>query len=351
MILFFLNQNFERVMVVHDVTSVIWTERWSTPGDFEVVVPYSPKFDKIKLGYFAEQSESTCLMLIEQIVRSNSKENGDVLTIKGRSIDCILESIVPVVDNLTLTGSPEYVAADLLTRVRDYDKFRIVYGRDYDFGLFGGGLGSQTSEKITYMVTHEPVATQIRTLLDINISGIRVDKDHQGQHIVRIDRRGPNDKVVFHTGAGDFDSYTIASSIKAYRNKAIVQYKINDAPRLMLVSSPDTRSFESLNNEIKQRAIWVDATNINREDYSTQAEFLGAVKLEGLYQLNDHKYQSLFDGKLNYSQLRYKYGFDYRIGDVVKCSVGYSSYDALISEYVWSMNSTEISSYPILQFL
>lgn len=89
---YILNNNFERVGVIDNFESFIWTDRWSECGDFELVVTAnSPYTDYLIVDNYIQIKESEHLMIIESVTFKNSFTDGDSIIVSGRSIESILD--------------------------------------------------------------------------------------------------------------------------------------------------------------------------------------------------------------------------------------------------------------------
>ena len=87
-----LDTNLLSIAIIDTYESLIWTDRYSKCGDFELYMPISdsiPWYFKQENMLMIEQSEH--LMIIETIEIESDSENGDHLKISGRSLESILD--------------------------------------------------------------------------------------------------------------------------------------------------------------------------------------------------------------------------------------------------------------------
>lgn len=87
-----LDQKFAAQAIIDSFESFIWTDRYNTPGDFEIYMPIA----KAPLEYIVRDNyiwirESDRLQIIEDITITTDVEDGDHITITGRTLDCLLE--------------------------------------------------------------------------------------------------------------------------------------------------------------------------------------------------------------------------------------------------------------------
>lgn len=87
-----LDRDFQTLCIVDAFESFIWTDRYNAPGDFEIYMPVND----IILTYGVENNyvwieESDRLMIIEEVLITTDAENGDHITLTGRSLESILD--------------------------------------------------------------------------------------------------------------------------------------------------------------------------------------------------------------------------------------------------------------------
>jgi len=102
-----LNENRERLGIIDEFESLIWSERYYECGDFEVLT--YPNQNNIILavqGHYISIEESERLMIIEDVHIVTDPVDGNKLVIKGRSIEIVLDRRIiwnPVVfENMSL---------------------------------------------------------------------------------------------------------------------------------------------------------------------------------------------------------------------------------------------------------
>lgn len=89
--LFVLNTNLDAVSVVDSYNSFIWTERYYEYGDFELYARMTNSIlDYIKQDYYLQRGDSDRVMIIEKILIKTDVEEGNTITITGRSLESIL---------------------------------------------------------------------------------------------------------------------------------------------------------------------------------------------------------------------------------------------------------------------
>lgn len=92
MLAWILDRNFENLGIVDVFESFIWTDRWDQVGDFELYIP--PRLEIIeylKQDNYVMIKESNKLMVIETLNLETVFDQGDMLTVSGRSLESLLD--------------------------------------------------------------------------------------------------------------------------------------------------------------------------------------------------------------------------------------------------------------------
>lgn len=89
--LFVLDTSLNQIAVLDTYKSLIWTERYDEYGDFEIVAPVTTEILRnLKQDYYLEHRNTNRTMIIEKILINTDVEDGNTLTITGRSLESIL---------------------------------------------------------------------------------------------------------------------------------------------------------------------------------------------------------------------------------------------------------------------
>ena len=87
-----LNKNLEFDGIIDIYESFIWTERFNEYGDFELYTQMDPYIlDTVQIGDYLEIADSDYVMVVESVVLDHDYEQGNHITIKGRSVESILD--------------------------------------------------------------------------------------------------------------------------------------------------------------------------------------------------------------------------------------------------------------------
>lgn len=87
-----LDTNLQVVAVADTYNSMIWTDRFQEAGDFELCRPMERSvLDYIQKDFYLWRKDSEHVMIIEKILIESDAEDGDRLTVTGRSLESILD--------------------------------------------------------------------------------------------------------------------------------------------------------------------------------------------------------------------------------------------------------------------
>lgn len=103
--LLILDKTLQVVAVLDSYNSLIWTDRFQEAGDFEIYRPMDRfALDYIKKDYYLWRKDSEHVMIIETLLIESDSEDGDRVTVTGRSLESILSRRV-IWGLKTLTGN------------------------------------------------------------------------------------------------------------------------------------------------------------------------------------------------------------------------------------------------------
>lgn len=88
---FILDRSYITKAIIDEFKSCVWTERYDSAGDFELVVPASKDVaSKIQINDYVSIKESDVIMIVETVELQSDAEAGDYLVYSGRSLESIL---------------------------------------------------------------------------------------------------------------------------------------------------------------------------------------------------------------------------------------------------------------------
>ena len=86
-----MNDEFERLAIVDDYSSFIWSTRYYTSGDFQLIVDANEQYMKLfKRDYYVVRDDDENVGIIENIVVQENEDDHSQLIVTGRFLDCII---------------------------------------------------------------------------------------------------------------------------------------------------------------------------------------------------------------------------------------------------------------------
>lgn len=89
--IYVLNTNYQVVGILDNYSSAIFTRRYWEYGDFELYIKANSKsLSLLQPDYYIKRDGDNYIYIVESIQLTTDHENGDFLTVKGRSVESIL---------------------------------------------------------------------------------------------------------------------------------------------------------------------------------------------------------------------------------------------------------------------
>lgn len=352
-----LNQKFELVTVVDVFESFIWTDRFRECGDFELYMAYDSYLMQFLMpDNYIVIEESDRMMIIEQCSIDTDAETGIHLTVKGRSIESILDRRI-VWGQINLVGNFQDKIEELMNTcvIKPSDSNRkidnIVFKRSTDPRITGLKIDAQYTGDNLYDI--------IQTTCEGRGIGFKmvVNKDNQFEFSLYVgeDRTYDQSKNAYVEFSPSFDNILNSNyleSKKSYKSVAFVAGEGEGSER-KTVSVGDTTL-----TGMDRRELFVDArdissnvseTNSAGENVSktlTDSEYKALLTTRGTEKLAENTTVCSFEGEADATGM-FKYGVDFNIGDTVQIVNEFGMEgSAVISELIISQDANGISIYP-----
>ena len=409
--LYILDDVLRRRDVVDLYESLIWTERYSEAGDFELVIKSDRGIRELfSTGTHLAIKDSCRVMTVDTLNDGVSSEGVPVLKITGPSIEKMLDDRVamPAMDTLTvtpkwvLTGTPGNIARAVFQKicvdgVLDAKDILPFY---MPGSIFPAGNIAEFSNIVTVELEVDSVYNSVKKLCDINNLGFRLVKNLDTSQLY-FDVYTGNDRttlqtifapVVFSPELDTLSNTSELTSTSKLKNIAyvfseqgsLIVYGENIDPtisgfdrRVLMVNATDVKvelpetaeeklvkykettasnleadavTQAAIDNAAIFRAIATaarTATNITR----LAAELVAItplLKQRGKEELAKCRIIIGFDGEIPKSGA-YKYGTDYNLGDlVVMRNVDGLTSNMRVTEQIFISDSEGERSYPTL---
>lgn len=125
-----LDKDFMQIDLIDEFESFYWIDRYSLCGNFEIVMPVLVKhLFSLRIDNYVAVKESDRLMVIESVILNEDPEQGDKLTISGRTLESFLSRRI-VWGKATGSGPIQWIIQNLLNQnaISPTDSKRVIPG-------------------------------------------------------------------------------------------------------------------------------------------------------------------------------------------------------------------------------
>lgn len=346
MIIRLLDLDFNAIAIIDMYESLIWTERYSAYGDFELhLVANQDVVDLMQSGYYLESSESDRLMIIEDILINADAEDGDKLVLSGRSLESILDRRV-IWHYTTLDGDLQTVILKLLDEnivspsvsARKISNF--IYEKSENEAVIVGEIQEQLRGENLYDV--------IKGFCDIYSVGFKVTLNDNGQFVFKLysgtDRsygQYDNAFVVLSTKFDNMLTSSYLESTKTLKNVCLIGGEGEGTSRkVSMVGNGSGLDRREMFTDARYISSTSDGVALSTDDYTK------LLKLRGTEDLAQNTATKSFEGSADISNF-FVFNEDFFVGDIVQVADDYGhEYAARISEMVRSDDPTASQMVP-----
>lgn len=324
----------ERLCVLDDYISAIFTDRYSVSGDFELLIsPTSAHAQHLQLGHYIHRQDVGSVYIIESTPLTQEVGGKQVLKVTGRTADAILARRI-VAQQTQVNGRVGECVAQLLAQnaINPADTARALPVIFEDM--------SQATETIRQQFTGTNLLEAIQKLLDPRGVGYRVRLQDGG--VIRIElykgldrtaRQTANPRAIFSQDFGTLDSLEYIETSDGTATNVLVAGEGEGLERKTAWATSGSQ------RGLARYELYKDARNASTNN--------GAIPLQTyLSQLRDEGAESLHGitravaGRANFGSLKYRQ--DVSLGDI--CTVGggelAASVDARLVEVIESIAET-----------
>lgn len=340
-------KQFTKTAVIDNATSIIWITRFNSAGEFELYIPAT--MERLQLfkneNVIITRDDSETIMIVEKVALNTDDENGDYLTITGRSIESIIgRRIVP--NQINLTGTVENGIRTLLTNniISPSNSMRRM--SFFKLGTLNGW--TETFEK---QITGKNLLESISDICVTYNYGFKLTFDSNNENLIfnlykGVDRsfdQSTNTHVIFSPDFENLSNTEYTADRTTFYNWVYVAgegegtaRKIGQAASII---EPGLSVYEK----------WVDARNVssNNGEIST-TEYIQMLRQQANEEIELSKITQTFSGEI-IDFNAYTYGVDYNLGDKVSIKNEYGiTGNATITEITEVEDETGYKLVPTL---
>lgn len=324
--IYVLNNKFERVDIIDGYTSVIWTTRYYTTGDFELYLAA----DEVTLNLIKNNNylvrdkdvngdELKNVMVIDKpnIKINTDVENGDYLTVTGKCLKSIVGRRV-VINQTVMHGKLETCINRLLneniinptdTR-RKINNFIFDNTTDFNVNLTMQATGDNLAELITEICTSYGLGWDVKIKNKKFVFYLYKGVDRSADQNV-------NPHVIFSYEFDNLITTDYNEDVSNYANVAIVAGEGEGAARKKLETGDNAVS------GLNRFEIFVDARDVSsNEGEITETEYNNMLDEKGKESLAELQKVTSFEGEVDATR-NYILNRDFFMGDLVQAINNY----------------------------
>lgn len=356
--LYTLDSLFRRNQVVDDFESLIWTERFSSMGDFEMHIRSTPGTRQL-LQTDTRVAVNTSMRVgtIETVEDGTDADGKSILTVTGRSLESILTDRVAKDTMGSLTTDPKWVITGLPAAIarRIFNETCVTSllapGDAIPFYTPGNIMPTDTNPEPTQSVTIEiepsSVYDAIKQICDLYDLGFRLIRNFDASQLYfniyagsnRTTQQSVLPPVVFSPSLDNLQNTTSLRSSAANKTVAYVFSPVGSTVVYAEGIDPEVEGFE-------RRVLMVKADDITDP---VPANATALMVQRGKDELSKNKSFAAFDGELSKNS-NYKYGIDYNLGDMVEQrSIDNAVSLMRVTEQIFVSDGEGERAYPTLQ--
>lgn len=346
-----LNQAFEVISVVDRYESILWVDRYDTPGEFEIYTPVTTDIlENVVVNNYLWFKDSKKLMIVEDLEIKTDTEDGNTIKITGRSLESILDRrcIIGVInvsgnlqevihylldDNIINPSDPERKISNFIFKTNSDPR---VTDYIYD-GQFDGGTLLEAIESIC-----QSASLGFQILLNMN-------NQFEFSLYAGTDRSYNQEDLPWVVFKPSFDN--IVNSVYTENN--------SDAKTFCYVHSEYTEYHEESSESetidvirtagsgsgLHRKEVYV-SSSISKEEDMTLDDFYRKLDQDASASLSERKVKKKFDGECETERM-FKYDRDFFLGDICQVANEYGfETPSRVSEYMWSVSSSGVKNYP-----
>lgn len=349
------NKDLVKTNVIDIVDSFIWTDRFFGYGDFQIVTKASIDYiSAFRENYFLSIKDSEHTMIVESFNLRTDVENGDTFTIKGRSLESILERRI-VWKQTVLSGSFQNGIKRLLDEnainPEDQDRkiTRLIFEESTDPRI--------TSLLIDNQFTGDNLYTVIQQLCEKNKIGFKIVLDSDKNFIFKLyagtDRtldQIENSVVMFSPELDNLSNTNYYHSTVPHKTMTLVGGEGDGSDRITTQVALSGGS----NLDLDRRELFTDARDISSmvDGEQISAEEYNTLLFErGVLNLLENQKISSFDGEVDPFST-YIYGLSFFMGDIVQFENEYGLQGKTrVTELIISEDLSGSNKYPTFELV
>lgn len=350
-----LDKNFIAQKVIDSYESLIWTDRYTQCGDFELYIPMDVSLlEYLKRGNYLIQKDSDHGMIVEKIQIDFDTDTGTHLIVTGRSFESLLDRRI-IWNQTRLRGKFHTCIKRIIDEsiINPDDKKRqivnFIYEETDDDRIKNISIDKQFSgdnlyEVICLLCKQYKVGFKVRLENNRFIFSLYKGKDRSYEQL-------DNPYVIFSPNFENLVSSKYYETDKEEKNVALIageDSKLGDGRRTYTIGD---------SSGLDRREMFVDARDIQSEEYDEEgneviipdSEYMDLLKARGEEKMLSYKFVTEFSGRAETTRM-FRHNEDFFIGDVVQVEDGWGHFNkAQVEEIIFSQAGSGYTVYPTFE--
>lgn len=351
-----LTPTLQKNELIQGFKSVIWTERYNTPGEFQIVTKSSFNArSQLAVGTRITRQGSTYVGVVDTLADAEDDAGVRLITATGKFMEQLLEDRAAIsaladtttVPNWVLTGTPRVIIQELFDAIC----VRCIISQAdsipfYTFGtLLPTGNLTEPADVITVTLSPQSLLSAMTQLCQQYNYGYRLVKDGEKGRLYfeiyvgndRTTGQSTYNPVIFDPSLDNLSQISVLSSTALFKNVAYV-LAANGA-RIVYGPTADPNT-----SGADRHVLLVSSSNSGTAGLDLDI----ALEAEGQLALAQNRQIYAFDGQLPPTS-NYVYGVDYNLGDLVEeRNQDNMGNHMIVTEQIFGSSETGETAFPTL---
>lgn len=296
------NSDLNRRGIIENQTSLIWSRKYYEPGNFELYCPLTKaNIELLKIGNIVSKNNSIEAGVIENLELVEGTD-GSTIKASGRFMSSYFDRRL-IQSTFSFNGKVEIAMRNLISYVNPIP--RVVLNEIKGFG-----------ETVTFQATMKELLSIITKLSKSSGIGYRLIPDFNSKTLSfdiykgtdRSVAQNLHNRVIFSEQYDNLNKVSYTANYQLYKTNIVVGGEGEGSSRVYVRVGDE--------NGLNAREVFVDAKDIRSEDFSSNSEYLNALRQKGYEALNSYRIAESFEYETN-PNANFIYKKDYDLGDIV----------------------------------